>query len=384
MAKKLQKANRLNVAIFNWRDPWNPKAGGAEQVTLEHAKAWVKEGHTVTWIAGKYAGSLPKEKKEGVRFYRFGSAQTLFLRAGWIYWLSFFAQFDIVIDEVHGLPNFSAIWSGRAKKIAFIHEVAQEIWDEMFPFPINIFGKFVERTVFPLTYRNTPFWVDCESTKKDLVELGIPGDHINIIPCAIHPYPQQRIGKQKNMTLIFLARLVKMKGIETAIEVFKEVLKQEPSARLWIVGRGEESYVQELKKHVEELGMDKHVKFWGGVSEKQKYQLLARAHFLLHTSVREGFGLTILEAASQKTPALVFNVAALRDIVQNNETGFITPIGHLEELAQTAVMVYRDKKLYKKIAQQALEFSQKFRWSVFTKQSSELIEAVADVQRNIY
>ena len=36
----------MNILILNWRDPKNPKSGGAEQVTMEHAKAWVKKALT--------------------------------------------------------------------------------------------------------------------------------------------------------------------------------------------------------------------------------------------------------------------------------------------------------------------------------------------------
>src|SRR3989344_1247979 len=38
----------MRVLILNWRDIKNPKSGGAEIVTLEHAKYWVKRGHNVT------------------------------------------------------------------------------------------------------------------------------------------------------------------------------------------------------------------------------------------------------------------------------------------------------------------------------------------------
>ncbi|PJE70004.1 glycosyltransferase family 1 protein, partial [Candidatus Shapirobacteria bacterium CG10_big_fil_rev_8_21_14_0_10_48_15] len=39
----------MRILIFNWRDIKHHHQGGAEVVTFEHAKAWVKAGHRVTW-----------------------------------------------------------------------------------------------------------------------------------------------------------------------------------------------------------------------------------------------------------------------------------------------------------------------------------------------
>ncbi len=43
----------MRILILNWRDSKNPKSGGAEIVTLEHAKGWVINGHEVTWFIAK-------------------------------------------------------------------------------------------------------------------------------------------------------------------------------------------------------------------------------------------------------------------------------------------------------------------------------------------
>lgn len=42
----------MRIAIFNWRDLKNPKAGGIERVTLKHASSWKENGFSVTWFTG--------------------------------------------------------------------------------------------------------------------------------------------------------------------------------------------------------------------------------------------------------------------------------------------------------------------------------------------
>jgi len=373
---KNKRTAALRILIINWRDPWDARSGGAERVTLEHAKAWVKKGHHVTWLSGRHSDDKSVEMKvtQGIHFVARGPSQTLFLRAWYIYLLSFRGKIDVIIDEIHGLPSFAPLWAGRTKVIAFIHEVANDIWSIMYPVPISTIGRWIEHEVFPKVYKNTQFWVDSESTKSDLKQLALASCKIKVIECAIDipPLPKTPISKEKVLTCIFVARLVKMKGIEFTLDVFSHILKNEPLAQLWVVGSGKEEYITRLKEQASEKNLAASIKWYGFTSEKKKFELYQRAHFLLHTSIHEGFGLTVLEANSQKTPAAVFNVNALRDLVDSKK-GVIVPLGETKQMADTIVRVYRDKTDYHKMQKAVYTFSQHFTWSTFTKESEELL-----------
>src|SRR5258706_6320022 len=132
------------------------------------------------------------------------------------------------------------------------------------------------------------------------------------------------IHKEAIPTFIFVSRLVKMKGIEDVLEAFSYIVKEIPQAVLWIVGSGSAAYQHLLNKKVEELGVENSVKFFGKVPEIKKYELMKKAHIFLHASVKEGWGLVIIEAASQGTPAVTYNVKGLRDSVQDKKTGELT------------------------------------------------------------
>src|SRR6185312_6565233 len=127
----------MNVLILNWRDPKNPKSGGAELVTQEHAKAWVKAGHSVIWFTSCFKGAKNEEMIDGVKVIRRGNALSVYLLAPFFYFFSK-NKFDVVIDEIHGIPFFTPLYVKKARKTAFIHEVAGEIWDYMYSFPVNI------------------------------------------------------------------------------------------------------------------------------------------------------------------------------------------------------------------------------------------------------
>ena len=92
-----------------------------------------------------------------------------------------------------------------------------------------------------------------------------------------------------------------MKGIEEVIKAFAFIHMLQDNAVLWIVGGGEDAYLASIRKMVHEYKIDDCVRFYGKVGEDNKKVLLAQAHILLHASVKEGWGLVVLEAAAQGT-----------------------------------------------------------------------------------
>src|SRR5258706_9084395 len=160
----------MKILILNWRDVKNPKSGGAEIVTLEHAKGWVRKGHSVTWLASNFIGAKPQENIDGVEVFRKGNFITVFLYAP-IFYLFSGKKFEVVIDEIHGLPFFTPFYV-RKPIIVFIHEVAKEIWEYMYPFPIFLLGRLLEKIIF-IPYHFTTFITVYPSTKKELIKLGV-------------------------------------------------------------------------------------------------------------------------------------------------------------------------------------------------------------------
>jgi len=363
------------VLILNWRCPKNPLSGGAEKVTLEHAKAWAKKGMDVTWLAGNYPVGIKEELIDGVKVVRYGSPISIYFMAPFLYWFKWSGNFDLVIDEIHGVPFLSPLWAWKSKKLAYIHEVAQEIWDDMLPFPINILGKLYEKIYF-LFYRRTPFLTASNSTKEDLIRYGISPKQITIIPHGLFIKPVTSIPTKENeLTLLFVGRLVKMKGIEKAISIFAEIHKQEPRSKFWIVGNGENEYNKQLKRIITQLGLEKFVTFYGFVDEKKKIELFQRAHYLIHTSVREGFGLVVIEANSQGTPVLALMSPGLRDTVNPGRNGYLIDSNNISEVVRSLTSI-KNMLEYKKLSLSAIKTSLLYNWTIITANSYSCLQSL--------
>ncbi len=364
----------MRILIFNWRDPKNSKAGGAELVTHEHAKAWVEAGHSVTWFTSSFPGARRHESIDGVQFVRWGGERSVILLAPLFYFRRHTA-YDIVVDQIHGLPFFTPIFV-RKPIVAFIHEVAAEIWNTMYPFPINVFGRIIEPLFFPL-YRRVPFWTDARATIGDLQNHGIQAAQCHAIPCPIFNVAVSRLSrKEPHPTFLFVSRIVKMKGIEEVIRAFSLICHALPHARLWIVGAGDERYIARVKQLITSLGLGTNVMLLGYISESKKLSCMRRAHMLLHASVKEGWGLVVLEAASQGTPAVVYNVPGLSEVVKHGRTGIVVTDNTPRAMADAATSLYYNRDQYTSFQRRGIAWAKSLRWEYVTKQSLQLLNSV--------
>lgn len=368
----------MMILILNWRDIKNPASGGAEVLTHEMAKRFVLLGNQVYMFSSMFKGAKEEETVDGVKIYRKGSPGFLsfglpvHLAAVNFYKSKMQGEIDVVIDEIHGIPFFTPFYV-REKKVALICEVAGQIWDSMFPFPLNIIGRLMEKIYFYF-YKKVYFLTISQSSKRDLIEAGISSSRIKVLPMGINRIKVENIKKEKDPVLIFVGRLNRMKGIEDAIQAFIKVYGKIPSLKFWIVGRGEEDYVSYLKKIVEKNNLTKQVKFWGFVSEKKKFELMARAKIIVVTSIKEGFGLIVPEAGSVGTPAIVYNVSGLRDIVSDGINGIKLKENSPSELARAVVKILENKSLYDKLKYHAEKRSAVYNWDSTVNVALEVLK----------
>lgn len=135
-------------------------------------------------------------------------------------------------------------------------------------------------------------------------------------PASIGPGPDQP------PAALIISRLAKdedYKGHRQLIEVWPQVMKQIPAARLWIAGKG--NLQHELARMVNDRGLQENIRFWGFISETQKEALLERCRCLVMPSRGEGFGLVYLEAMRLGRPCLVSTIDAGQEVVRPPEAG---------------------------------------------------------------
>jgi len=125
---------------------------------------------------------------------------------------------------------------------------------------------------------------------------------------------------------------------------------------------------------MQEYNVLENVVFWGKVNEMRKYDLMRKAHILLHASVKEGWGLVVLEAASVGTPAVVYNVSGLKDVVKNGITGIVIADNSPQGMARAAVQLIGDTKRYRLYKKNGFTWAHSLQWESAINQSLHILK----------
>ena len=367
----------MKIIWFTWKDGKNPLAGGAEIVNEELAKRLVDNNHQIIFLVSGFLGGVSEETRNGFKVIRLGNRFTVYWQAYKYYRKNLKGWADLVIDEINTIPFFCRFYV-KEKNIIFIHQLCREIWFYQMPFLIGLIGYLLEPVYLWLLRGNQVITVS-ESTKKDLQRFGFNPKNIHVISEGIEIEPLSclrnvDVEKLEQPTILSLGSVRSMKRTHHAIRAFEIAKEKIPKLKFWLAGVADGKYGQKVLNHINQSKFKSSIKYFGPVAKKRKIELLRKAHLLCVTSVKEGWGLVVTEAASQGTPAVVYNVDGLRDSVKNDETGLICQKNKPAELAQGFISLLVDREKYKKLQKQAWQWSKEINFDKSYKDFKRAIE----------
>lgn len=309
----------LRVVFLTWRDSTHPDGGGSEVYVEQVATHLVARGHTVTMLCARHPGSARRESLGGVTVVRTGGRLTVYLRG--LAWLALHRhQVDVVVDVINGLP-FGAPLVRRRGVVALVHHVHQRQWQIIYPDYRGRIGWFVEHRVTPWLYRRCQHLTVSDASREDLVGIGVPRDQITVAHNGVATLPVN-ITRSATPRLCVLARLVPHKQIEHAFAVVEQLRVAHPDLHLDVVGDG--WWREQLEDDVRHRGLSESVTFHGRVDADLRDTILARAWVMLLPSVKEGWGLAIMEAAIQATPSVAYaDAGGVAESVLDGVTGLL-------------------------------------------------------------
>jgi glycosyltransferase involved in cell wall biosynthesis len=307
----------MRILILNWKDRSHPLAGGAEVFTEEVGESLVRRGHEVTLFASAVAGRPGRERVGSIDIVRRGSRLGVY-RAARRFWSEQPpASFDVVIDEINTRPFMTPRWVRGTPIVALVHQLAREIWAYETPLPVAMLGRYVLEPWWLRAYRSVPALTVSAGSAESLRRYH-HWRNVTVVPEGSTPHAVPQVPKESAPTVVFLGRLVAMKRPEDAVEAFRILSREVPSAQLWLIGDGP---VGERLRAV----APPRVTFLGRVDQVEVLDRLARAHVLVTTSVREGWGLNVSEAAACGTPSIGYAVPGLLDSVEASGGAVVEP-----------------------------------------------------------
>lgn len=340
----------MKIAVLNWRDLEHPDSGGAEVFVHEVGKRWMEAGHEVSLYSSAFRDSEPVAEIDGVRVVRVGR-----LRDGAHHllapqWLRS-DQPDVVLESINTIPYLLPLRREFPPFVSLVHQLARDIWDVHLRARVLADAARALELQFLRPYRSRRVLAVSESTKSDLTDAGL--SDVEVIPQGgLGRQPLRE--KEAVPTLIFVGRLVPNKRPDHAVEAFRLVREEIPEARLWMVGDGP------MKKELLSA-MPPGGTVLGKVSRAELLDRLGRAHVLVASSVREGWGLTVTEANALGTPAVAYDVPGLRDAIRPGRAGVLAT-ANPRQLAKEVIKLLCSPREYERIRDEALAWGREHSW----------------------
>jgi len=219
----------------------------------------------------------------------------------------------------------------------------------------------IEGFISRLRYNKTDKIVAISQAVKDvLVESGIHEDKITVIHSTIDRtfFPvKSNLRKELSLTvdtplLGTVASLVERKGHCYLFEALAKASKRFPHAKLLVAGEG--PLEERLKNLAKTLGLEKQIIFLG--FRHDIAEILSALDVFVLASVKEGLGVSLLEAGSYGVPIVATNVGGIPEIVKDGVTGFLVPPRDSKALTEKIVYMLAHRPEANIMGQQAKEW----------------------------
>jgi glycosyltransferase involved in cell wall biosynthesis len=349
----------MKILWLTWKDRQHPLAGGAETVNEELAKRLAKDGHEVKLIVGGFKGGKPQETVNGFEVTRLGNRYSVYWKAFRYYRKQLQGWPDLLIDEVNTVPFFAKFYA-KERTVLFAHMLCRQIWFYELWFPLSLIGYLAE-PLYLYLLRNQDVITVSESTKKDLAGSGFNPNRIHVISEGIELEPLRTLppasSKFGHPTLLSLGAMRSMKRTLDQIKAFEIAKRDLPELKLVVAGDSSGRYGKKVLRAIKNSPFASDITYKGKVSKADKLVLMRQSHIIMVTSIKEGWGLIVTEAASQGTPAVVYDVDGLRDSVRHGHTGLVTKLETPTNLANYMYVLLSHQDDYEQIRRQAWEAS---------------------------
>ncbi len=363
----------MKILIINWQDIKNPFGGGAEVHLHEIFKRIAAKGHEVVLFCCEFEACKKEEVVDGIRIIRQGS-RSLFNFGVKKYYKQHFEQedFDIVIDDINKIPFYTPRYVKKPILAISHHFFGKSIFRETNP----IAGMYVylAEKLIDFVYKKTKFVVVSQSTLDEFISRGFDSSNFEIVYNAIaqEKMPMKVGEKSAHPVITYFGRLKKYKSPDHLFNAFAVIRRVLPDAELYVIGRGD--FRPELEELADRLNIRAAVTFFGFVSEEEKIELLTKSWCVVNTSMKEGWGITNIEANACGTPVISADSPGLRDSVKSGLSGELYKYGDIEDLSQKIIEVIGKDSIRERYSEGAVQWARQFSWDKSADKMLRIIE----------
>jgi len=285
-------------------------------------------------------------------------------------------------------PHYNVpLWKGKTKLVVTIHDIIHWIFRKQVLSPLQTFyaGFMIKKAI---KFSDHIIAVS-HHTKKDLVEhFHAPSEKITVIhqgvdeayerlaPRELKPEFEKLRSKYKipENYFLYVGMIKPHKNVLMLVKLFNR-LKQEGKVRaaLVIIGRKDKAYPVGYEE-LASLTTNGDIHYLPVIDPHELMVFYNQALALIHPSLYEGFGLTLLEAMSYGTPVLTTNSSSIPEVVGDAACR----VNAADDIAMGAAILKLDQDpgLRESLRQKGFARAKMFRWTETARKTSEIYEKV--------
>jgi glycosyltransferase involved in cell wall biosynthesis len=350
-----------------------PVIGGLEAWTQNIAERMAERAEVFV-ITGRVKNQLKKEEREGVKIFRtslfslenLSYSSPLYLVGAFplILLKSFILLKREKVDVCHCQGFLSSLMGYLLFSFTGI------------PYVVTVQRLEADRGFLRrLVYRRAAVCIGSSKAVEDYFkEIGVT--RTRVIPNGIdvedfgaktlsRDEVREELGISGEFTIITVARLEKVKGIKYLISALRllESRPDKPTHGFKLVIIGEGSQREELEALVKESALGLKVRFVGQVPNHEISAYLGAADCFALPSLKEGFGIVVLEAMAAGIPVVASAVGGILDIIKDGENGILVAPGKPREIAEAVHKLYMHPDLADKLVSRAFESLDRYDWN---------------------
>ncbi len=356
-----------------------PIEGGSERFCFNLCKLLMKNNHNVKVLTST-RDSTQFRVVEGVPCYSYRN-----------YW--HMLQLN-PLSIIYGALKETVEWADVVHVHSYIYFLSNQVAlyrrKNRFPFILHLHGGtspittkvygatpamakiLYDVTIGKWTVKTADFLLASSKNDRDnaISRFGADPDRIMHIPNSV--YVDEFYKNPQNPPIVtFLARLTQLKGCYHLPSIIKRVWNEHKDTRFWIVGEG---YVEEfLRKELKGLP----VKFWGMIPHAQVPEVLSQSSVSFLPSYTESCPLSILESLASSVPVVANNVGGIPEIIQDGETGFITPVEDTRAMADRIIFLLDNEDVRMSMGRKGRKFvEEKHSWKKTVLKIQDVYEAL--------
>jgi glycogen synthase len=363
----------LRVLHCIYDDPSNPWVGGGGSVRAREIYRRLAGRVDATVATGRFPGARDA-RVDGVRYVRLGAARPY----AWSRLTYARAAERLLRDAEYdaAVLDFSAyapvrVPAGRPVGVT-VHHLTGPTAGARWSRPV---GGVVARVERLLLRRGGRFSADSRATAIQLAEIVGPGVPIDVIGAGVDDRLFALSRRPEGWVLYFGRLDVHQKGLDTLLHAVARLARARGDVELRVAGRGRDG--DAVRRLARALGVERHVRVLGAVSDDARLALLAGAAVQAMPSRFEGFGLAAAEAMAAGVPLVATHVGSLPEVLDAPRGGVLVPPDDPAALADALGRLLDSADARAALGRSARRAAERHRWGAVAEAHLGWLERIA-------